>query len=248
MSVERIDKLLAHEGFGTRKEIKRLIRCADVCVNGERIIDSGYLMNPDKDVLSVDGEIVQLRKNVYLMMNKKADVVCANKDGLHQTVFDFLPEQYRIGYLAENLHIVGRLDIDTEGFLLFTTDGALTHRIISPKTHFPKRYFVRLACEETDARQAEIVRLFAGGMFVRAEGKEPAFDAKSAALVWKSRFEAELTLTEGKFHQVKRMFAETGNEVVYLKRLAIGSVVLDESLLPGEFRELTPVEIDSLFL
>lgn len=248
MSAERIDKLLAHEGFGTRREIKRLIRCADVCVNGGRVIDSGYLMNPDKDVLSVDGEIVQLRKNVYLMMNKKAGVVCANKDGLHQTAFDFLPGQYRIGYLAENLHIVGRLDIDTEGFLLFTTDGALTHRITSPKTHFPKRYFVRLAEEVSEARQAEVVRLFADGIHVGAEGKEPAFDAKSAELVWKSRVEAELTLTEGKFHQVKRMFAETGNEVVYLKRLSIGPVVLDQSLAPGEFRALTPVEIDSLFL
>lgn len=248
MSAERIDKLLAHEGFGTRKEIKRLIRYSDVQVNGERVSDPGFLMNPDKDTISVDGKIIQLRKNIYLMMNKKAGVVCANKDGLHRTVFDFLPEQYRVGYLAENLHIVGRLDIDTEGFLLFTTDGALTHRITSPKTHFPKRYFVRLAEAVSEARQAEIVRLFADGIHVSAEGKELAFDAKSAQLVWKSRCEAELVITEGKFHQVKRMFAEVGSEVVYLKRLAIGEIVLDESLAPGEFRELTPVETDSLFL
>ena len=106
MSTERIDKLLSHEGFGTRREIKRLVRYSEVCVNGTRIFDSGFPVNPDKDTLTVDGEKVSLRKNVYLMMNKKPGVVSANKDGLHQTVFDFLPEEYRSGYLAENLHIV----------------------------------------------------------------------------------------------------------------------------------------------
>ena len=221
MSTERIDKLLSHEGFGTRREIKRLVRYSEVCVNGTRIFDSGFPVNPDKDTLTVDGEKVSLRKNVYLMMNKKPGVVSANKDGLHQTVFDFLPEEYRSGYLAENLHIVGRLDIDTEGLLLFTTDGTLTHKIISPKTHFPKTYFVRLSKPESAARQAEIARLFADGIHVSAEGK---------------------------YHQVKRMFAEAGNEVSYLKRLSIGSLKLDESLAPGEFRELSQVETDALFL
>ena len=174
MSTERIDKLLSHEGFGTRREIKRLVRYSEVCVNGTRIFDSGFPVNPDKDTLTVDGEKVSLRKNVYLMMNKKPGVVSANKDGLHQTVFDFLPEEYRSGYLAENLHIVGRLDIDTEGLLLFTTDGTLTHKIISPKTHLPKTYFVRLAKPESAARQTEITRLFADGIHVSAEGKEAA--------------------------------------------------------------------------
>ncbi|WP_288906537.1 pseudouridine synthase [uncultured Treponema sp.] len=248
MSTERIDKLLSHEGFGTRREIKRLVRYSEVCVNGTRIFDSGFPVNPDKDILTVDGEKVILRKNVYLMMNKKPGVVSANKDGLHQTVFDFLPEEYRSGYLAENLHIVGRLDIDTEGLLLFTTDGTLTHKIISPKTHFPKTYFVRLSKPESAARQAEIARLFADGIHVSAEGKEAEFDAKSAHLVWKNESEAELTITEGKYHQVKRMFAEAGNEVSYLKRLSIGSLKLDESLAPGEFRELSQVETDALFL
>ncbi|WP_287046851.1 pseudouridine synthase [Treponema sp.] len=225
MSTERIDKLLSHEGFGTRREIKRLVRYSEVCVNGTRIFDSGFPVNPDKDTLTVDGEKVSLRKNVYLMMNKKPGVVSANKDGLHQTVFDFLPEEYR-----------------------FTTDGTLTHKIISPKTHLPKTYFVRLAKPESAARQTEITRLFADGIHVSAEGKEAEFDAKSAHLVWKNESEAELTITEGKYHQVKRMFAEAGNEVSYLKRLSIGSLKLDESLAPGEFRELSQVETDALFL
>ena len=138
MSVGRIDKILAHEGFGTRKGIKKLLKECEVTVNGVRVFDSGTQVNPDKDILCVDGEEVLLRKNVYLMMNKAQNVVSANKDGLHQTAFDFLSDEYKTPYLQEHLHIVGRLDIDTEGLLFFTTDRALTHKIISPKTHFPK--------------------------------------------------------------------------------------------------------------
>ena len=179
-------------------------------------------------------------------MNKKPGVVSANKDGLHQTVFDFLPEEYRSGYLAENLHIVGRLDIDTEGLLLFTTDGTLTHKIISPKTHLPKTYFVRLAKPESAARQTEITRLFADGIHVSAEGKEAEFDAKCAHLVWKNESEAELTITEGKYHQVKRMLASRGKPVTAPVRLSIGGLELDKGLLPGQFRQLSEKELCSV--
>lgn len=248
MSLERIDKILSHEGYGTRKGIKKLLRIADVLVNGTRVIDSAFQVNPDKDFITVDGEEVKLCKNIYIMMNKKPGVVSANKDGLHQTVFDLLSEDYKTPYLLENLHIIGRLDIDTEGLLLLTTDGALTHKIISPKTHLPKKYLVHLRDEESSSRQNEIETLFKSGIHVSPEGNEAEFDAKSAEIYWKSSNEAELVITEGKYHQVKRMFAEVGNEVTYLKRLSIGKLVLDDLLKIGEFRELTEVEIESLFV
>ena len=248
MSLERIDKILAHEGFGTRKGIRKLLRECDVTVNGQKVSDPGMQVNPDKDVIFVDDEEIILRKNVYIMMNKMQGVVSANKDGLHQTAFDYLSDEYKTPYLQEHLHIVGRLDIDTEGLLFFTTDGALTHKIISPKTHFPKEYFVRLKKPESKTRQEEIKELFFKGIHIPPEGNESEADCKSADLVWQSENEALLTITEGKFHQVKRMFAAVENEVVYLKRISIGPLKLDESLALGEYRELTDDEISLLVI
>ena len=165
----------------------------------------------------------------------------------HQTVFDFLDEQYRTPYFEEKLHLVGRLDIDTEGLLLFTTDGAMTHKITSPKTHYPKSYFVRLAHKEDKNSQEKIFTEFKKGIHIAPEANDPEADCKPVeALEWLSDDECVLTITEGKFHQVKRMFKAVGNEVVYLKRLSIGSLKLDETLKPGEYRELTSDEVENL--
>ena len=124
MSFSRLDKILSHEGFGSRKAIRKILYSSEVFVNGNRILDPGFSVNPDKDEIKIDGETLTLRKNFYLMMNKPENFVSANKDGLHQTVFDLLDDRFHTPYLEENLHLVGRLDIDTEGLLLFTTDGA----------------------------------------------------------------------------------------------------------------------------
>ncbi len=246
MSVQRLDKILCHEGFGTRKSVRKILRDCEVLVNGKRITDAGFGINPDKDSISIDGEELLIRKNVYLMMNKISGVVSANKDGLHQTAFDFLDDCYRTPYFEEHLHLVGRLDIDTEGLLLFTTDGALTHRITSPKTHFPKSYFVRLKNPETNENQEKIAQDFKDGIEIPPEGNELGFLAKPAEIQWKSENECILTINEGKFHQVKRMFLAEANEVVYLKRVSIGPLKLDENLAAGEYRELTDEEIDGL--
>ena len=246
MSVERLDKILAHEGIATRKGVRKLLRMCEILVNGNKVTDPGFGVNPDKDEISIDGEVLSLRKNFYLMMNKPKDYVSANKDGLHQTVFDLLDERFHTPYLEENLHLVGRLDIDTEGLLLFTTDGALTHRLTSPKTHQPKSYFVELENSVDEAGRKKIDKAFAAGLEVPAEGNEAAFLAKPAGVQWKNEKECVLTISEGKFHQVKRMFSAVNNQVVYLKRLSIGSLVLDETLELGEYRELTEEEVNGL--
>ena len=150
MSLDRIDKILSHEGFGTRKDVRRILRASAVLINGNVVTDPGYHCDIDNDEISVDGQIISVQKNIYLMMNKPQNVVCANKDGLHDTVFSLLAEQYRTGFALENLHLIGRLDIDTEGLLIFTTDGKLTHKLISPKTNSPKTYFVRLESKIDD--------------------------------------------------------------------------------------------------
>ncbi len=246
MSFERIDKILSHEGFGTRKEIKRLLRSGAVTVNGERITDASAKISAGTDEITVCGKPVALRTHVYLMMNKSSGAVCAHKDGLHRTVFDFLDERYRTGRLLDELHLVGRLDLDTEGLLLFTTDGKLTHRITSPKSDIPKTYFVRLCNAESEERQRNITACFAQGIRIPAEDNDGEADCKSAALRWFSAEECALTIREGRYHQVKRMFKAVGNAVSYLKRTAVAALVLDETLLPGEYRELTAEEIQSL--
>ncbi|MGP1459739.1 MAG: pseudouridine synthase [Treponema sp.] len=235
MSFERIDKILSHEGFGTRKEIKRLLRSGDVTVNGVRVTDAGAKINAGADKIAVCGKPVAVRAHVYLMMNKSGGAVCAHKDGLHRT-----------GRLAAELHLVGRLDVDTEGLLLFTTDGKLTHRITSPKSGIPKTYFVRLQNAESEERRQDIAAQFAKGIHIAAEDNDGEADCKSASLRWHSADECALTISEGRYHQVKRMFKAVGNEVCHLKRVAVAGLPLDASLAPGEYRELTTEEVNAL--
>lgn len=248
MSIERLDKVLSHEGFGTRKDVKRFIRSHEVLLNDKTVTDPSAHFDTEKDTLCVDGEFLELQKYVYLMMNKKANYVCANKDGLHETVFSTLEEKYRIGYNAEHLHLVGRLDIDTEGLLIFTTDGNFTHRLTSPKTHCAKTYFVRLRDEVDSEKFADYEKRLASGIHIDAEANEEACDCMSAELQRNlenptSANEVFLTIYEGKYHQVKRMFSALGNEVVYLKRVSIGALKLDESIPLGTAREMTEDEI-----
>lgn len=246
MPAERLDKILSHEGFGSRKSVRRLLRDSLVVINGKPATDPSLLVNAETDSIEVCGEPLVVRKNIYLMMNKPQDTVSANKDGLHQTVFDLLDEKYRTSYLEENLHLAGRLDVDTEGLLLFTTDGKLIHRITSPKTHSPKSYFVRLEKEVSPSEMEKIANDFQAGLEIPPEGKEAGAVLKPAKVEWKNGFECVLTISEGKFHQVKRMFLAENNKVVYLKRLTIGSLTLDSSLECGSYRELTSEEVEKL--
>ena len=274
MTKERIDKLLSHQGFGSRKDIKRLLRSHEVLLNGKQIFDPSLGIDLDTDELSVDGQAVTFQREIYLMMNKIAHTVSANKDGEHQTVFDLLAPEYRTPYLQDKLHLVGRLDMDTEGLLLFTTDGALTHRLISPKSHVDKTYFVMLEREFTKEEQADVTRRFEEGIAVGPDDNDPGFTCQPARVrfpgegeinsalekssvdevcqrLWNGDIEmlrrparfAILSITEGKYHQVKRMFSAVGNKVVFLKRLSMGGLVLDVTLKPGEYRLLNKTEL-----
>lgn len=244
MSTDRIDKILAHEGFGTRKDVRKYFRASQVLVNGKVITDSGFHCDIDKDEISVDGEILNIQKNIYLMMNKPQGVVCANKDGLHDTVFSLLDEQYRVGFALENLHLIGRLDIDTEGLLIFTTDGKLTHRLISPKTNCPKKYFVRLEHPVSESEKKEYDDCVSKGIHIPAEDNEDEADCLPAKIEFTDKDdEVFLTIVEGKYHQVKRMFRALDNKVIYLKRVSINELKLDENLATGSYRKMTEEEV-----
>ncbi len=184
------------------------------------------------------------------MMNKPQNVVSSSKDGLHETVFDLLEERYYNLFLSGKLHLVGRLDIDTEGLILLTDDGVFTHNMISPKKHISKTYYVELRDSVTkedgeDGLALEYVNKFSAGLSVPQDGIEESFEALPAQLNWINNNSCYLTIYEGKYHQVKRMFAAVGNKVTFLKRTAIGHLELDKSLLPGDVREITS---DELFL
>ena len=238
MAKDRIDKLLAHEGFGSRKDIRKLLRGCEVLVNGQRIYDAGFAVDAEKDIISVDGEEINLHKNLYLMMNKPQHYVCSTKEGDHETVFDLLDDSLRTPYLQDKLHLVGRLDMDTEGLLLFTTDGELTHRLISPKSHISKTYLCGLEHPETSEHQAEIAKLFEAGIEVGPEDNEAGFTCQPAQIKWLDASTARLTIYEGKYHQVKRMFVAVGNKIAYLKRISMGQLQLDPELEPGAYKEL----------
>lgn len=246
MATERIDKLLAVSGYGSRKDAKKLLHSGAVTVDGVAVTSADFHVDTEKSTVAVDGEPLVFQKHVYIMMNKPANVVSSTKDGEHQTVLDLLEAEYKHRFLGGSLHLIGRLDIDTEGLLLLTTDGSLTHRLTSPKQNVPKTYFARLRDTLNEQEKAEYIERFRNGIEVPREHNEEAFTSKSAELAFERDNECRLTIYEGKYHQVKRMFVAVGNKITYLKRISMGQLHLDESLELGEYKELTESDLQLL--
>ncbi len=234
----RIDKLLANIGYGSRKEVKGLLKSGVVKVNEVVTKDAKLQVNPDLDAVTVHGELVEYKEFIYLMMNKPPGVLSATEDNYQETVIDLLE-------LEDSVYEpfpVGRLDKDTEGLLLITNDGKLAHQLLSPKKHVPKTYFAVIEGEVTE----HDIEAFRAGVTL-----EDGYLTKPGELMIKKSgptSDIELTITEGKFHQVKRMFEAVDKRVIYLKRLSMGSLQLDEDLDLGEYRELTDEELKNLKL
>ena len=228
----RLDKALSLAGY-TRSEAKALIARGRVCVAGETVRDSGK--NVQICDVTLDGSPIDARQELYLMLHKPAGVVTATEDKRLPTVVSLLPEIYR----RRKIGPVGRLDRDVTGLVLLTTDGQLAHRLISPRWKAEKQY--RARCE--GALDEGDVAAFAAGLMLSDFTAAPA--RLEILEVWETSL-ADVILTEGKFHQVKRMFAAVGHPLISLQRLRIGCVTLDESLAPGEFRLLTEQEIAGL--
>ncbi len=232
----RLDKLLAGAGYGSRKEIKKITKGGKVTVNGQTVTDSSCHVSPDADRVTVNGTAVIYREFVYLMLNKPAGFVSATVDARDRTVLEFVPEEFR----HYELFLVGRLDKDTEGLLLLTNDGKLAHEVLAPKRHVPKTYYVKVDGQVHELHGQELAR---GVTLDDGYQTKPAgLNILAAGTV----SEVELTIYEGRFHQVKRMFASLGMTVLYLKRVTIGGVALDPSLKPGQMRELTTSELQML--
>ncbi len=233
---QRLDKILTHMGIGTRKEIKQMAKKGKIKVNNVITKDPGQHVIPNSDQIEVNGELITYQEYVYLMLNKPPGVLSATKDRCSEVVLDLLTEQHQ----AFQPFPVGRLDKDTEGLLLLTNDGKLTHKLLSPKKHVPKTYYAKIAGQVTE----EDIKTFGEG--VTLEDGYLTLPGQLTILVSGELSEIELTIYEGKFHQVKRMFEAVGKQVTYLKRLSMGPLKLDENLDLGKYRELTEEEIQLL--
>lgn len=232
----RIDKLLANMGFGTRKDVKKLLKSGAVTVDGAVVKDGAKHVQPQEQEIFVHGERVEYKPYIYLMLNKPKGVISATEDDYHQTVIDLLSEEHR----KYDPFPVGRLDKDTTGLLLITNDGAFNHELMSPKKHVKKTYYAEIDGFVTESD----IKKFQEG--VTLDDDYVTRPAKLVILESDRISKVELTITEGKFHQVKRMFTAVGKRVLELKRIQIGSLPLDERLQEGEYRELTIEEIEQL--
>lgn len=236
MEAQRLDKIIASTGRFSRREVKLLARQGRILVDGRAIRDTAEKADPETAEIIVDGEPLLWRSRTWIMLHKPAGYLSATEDGRGLTVLDLLPAELR----RQGLFPVGRLDKDTEGLLLLTNDGQLAHDLLSPRHHVDKVYYARVTGRLTaeDCTAFETGMVLSDGLRCQSAGLE--------ILTAGEESEALVTLREGKFHQVKRMLAQRGKPVTYLKRLRMGNLTLDPALAPGEYRILTEAELTEL--
>ena len=235
----RLDKFLVVCAVGSRTEVKKLLKSGRVMVNGKKEKSAKLQIDEERDEIRFDGQVLEYEEFVYYMMNKPQGVISATEDSKHRTVLDLLDDIAR----TKEVFPVGRLDIDTHGLLLLTNDGQLAHALLSPKRHVDKTYLAHVEGIMTQ----EDVETFVKGIPLKDFTCQPAkLEIVSVDSV-KNQSLVRVTIAEGKFHQVKRMVAYCGKEVVDLQRLTMGTLVLDENLEQGEWRRLTKEELEVLF-
>ena len=228
----RLDKLLAHMDYGSRKEVKELIRKGYVLVNGNVIKDDDFKVDEINDEINILDSEIKYEEFIYIMLNKPEGYVSATYDYSKPIVLDLIDD-----YKKRNLFPVGRLDIDTHGLLLITNDGNLAHRMLSPKSHVDKKYYLKYDGKYNES----FIQKFKDGITL-----DDGYKCMPAEFIDLGDNEAYIIIREGKFHQVKRMMEAVGCNVTFLKRISFGNLVLDESLNEGKWRHLTSEEIESL--
>lgn len=234
----RLDKLLAHSGYGSRKDVKKLINSGQVSLNGQICKKVGQVINPDHDLVEVMGLAVDYQEYYFIMLNKPKNVVSATEDNLYQTVIDLVAEDF--GHV--DLFPVGRLDIDTTGLLLLTNHGKLAHQLLSPKHKVSKTYQALVEGLFNDEDQEHFAKGIDLGDFTSLPAELHIIEEYPEA----NRSLVNIRIQEGKFHQVKRMVAACGNQVLELKRLSMGPLHLDPDLQEGQYRQLNDEELDLL--
>ena len=235
--MDRLDKILVSQGIGSRREVQKRIKSGEVTVNGETVRKPETKADADSDEIAVLGKVLNYSEHIYIMMNKPAGVVSASNDNHDKTVIDILPDEYR----RRGLFPAGRLDKDTEGLLIITDDGDFAHKMLSPKNHVDKQYIAQLDGEITEETIQKFKQgiVFADGTKCLTAGLEIYKNDKKTGLV---------TICEGKFHQVKKMFISCGLKVVHLQRISIGSLYLDSNLPAGGCKLLSNLDKKLIFV
>ncbi|WP_073201335.1 pseudouridine synthase [Gracilibacillus kekensis] len=229
----RLDKFLANMGYGSRKDVKALIKNKRITVNDEIIRKSDIKIDRYQDQIKCDDHIITYQEFIYIMLHKPSGYLSATEDNKQKTVLDLIKKKDKI----LDPFPVGRLDKDTEGLLLLTNDGQLAHELLSPKKHVDKKYIATVAEKVTESD----VKRFSEGVVL-----DDGYLTKPAQLSVIGEYRVQIIITEGKYHQIKRMFEAIGNKVLYLKRISMGSLTLDRDLDKGKYRELTKEEITQL--
>lgn len=233
----RLDKFLTETGVGTRSQVKGYIKKGQVTVNGNLAKDGSVHIDENKDTVCFQNKPLSYVKERYYMLHKPMGVVCATKDNINKTVLELFDKE-----LQKGLIIVGRLDKDTEGLLFLTTDGEFSHKLMSPKKHVEKTYYF----EADGVLMEDDIKKLENGVEI-GDDEPITLPAKvSHVQLMDKKVSGRLTITEGRYHQVKRMLQAVGCKVTYLKRFSIGKILLDDSLLPGEYRELSHAELEAL--
>ena len=234
--MERLDKILSSQGTLSRRDVKEIIKKGRVTLNGTVVRDSAVKVDLNVDTVAIDNEKITLKKHIYIMMNKPQGVISASDSEDDETVVDLVPDEL----FRKGLFPAGRLDKDTTGFVLITDDGDFAHKILSPKNHIFKTYLARLEHELTqnDIEMLEKGITLADGTTLKEAEVEVVENTETPLI--------RIMICEGKYHQVKRMFAATGNKVVALHRSKMGELSLDPQLKPGECREITPEELQKI--
>ncbi len=231
----RLDKFFSSQGVCSRKELKDLIKKGLVTVNGSAKVKSDMKIDPQNDAVTYSGREIKYKEYIYIMLNKPKGVVSATEDKNEKTVLDLLPDEF----IRKGLFPVGRLDKDTTGLLIITDDGELAHKALSPKNHVEKTYIAKLIKEISD----EDIKLIEKGIEL-ADGYK-CMPAKLKRLEDNEDYDISITICEGKYHQVKRMFAAVGNRVEALRRISMGELKLDENLAEGECKEIMHKEVEN---
>lgn len=232
--IMRLDKLLSNMGYGSRRDVKELVKRGFVSINGKIVKQASIKLDALLDEVLVHGERVEYREFIYLLMNKPKGYISATEDDYHRTVLDLVDEEY----LHFEPYPVGRLDIDTTGLLILTNDGDLTHKLISPKSGIMKVYLAHIEGRVTEVE----VNIFKKGIHLKPEDYT-TLPAELEVLSRGSQSVVKVSISEGKYHQVKRMFESVGMRVLELKRLSMGEIELDENLSEGEYREFNSEEL-----
>lgn len=230
--MERLDKIIASQGQYSRSDVKKLVKQGRVTLDGITVKSSDIKADPEKTVIAIDGRVLGYKKHLYIMLNKPKGVISATEDPTQPTVIDLVPKELR----REGLFPAGRLDGDTTGFVLITDDGDFAHRILSPKNHIMKTYIAVLQRELTK----DDIEAFRSG--IELKDGTLCLEAQVSAVEGDAPM-AQVKICEGKYHQVKRMFAALGNKVIELRRVKMGELPLDEDLPEGQCRELTEEEL-----